>query len=217
MYVPARDPRRAQGEDDTATGMVRSALLFVLSVSLLAGCSAAAAHGTARVVTGPFTPELASYFDDSVDYVENVEELGGRVASDWRRQIDGCARHADLIAVVRVETITAGSESNTSGSYRLTTVATREPLRGTLSADRRTDLITNQGEVGYNTVRAGASRIQSREWLMFVRWYDDVDGQVRAHWHLTPATEQALQRARDAIGYIDPNAPREQVVRPSSN
>jgi hypothetical protein len=197
--------------------MVRAALLFALSLPSLAGCSGASVNTPSRVVTGPFTQELASYFDDSVDYVENVEELGGRVASDWRRQIDGCARNADLIAIVRVETITAGSESSSSGSYRLTTVATREPLRGTLPPDRRTDLTTTQGEVGYNTVRAGSARIQSREWLMFVRWYEDTDGQVRAHWHLTPATEQALQRARDAIGYVDPSAPREQVVRPTSN
>jgi hypothetical protein len=196
--------------------MVRTALLL-LSLALSLGCSGTTAAAGSRAVTGPFTPELATFFDDSVDYVENVEELGGRVASDWRRQIDGCARSADIIAVVRVETVTSGSESTTSGSFRLTTIATRDPLKGTLPADRRTDLITSQGEVGYNTVRAGSSRIQARDWLMFVRWYDDTDGQVRPHWHLTPATEQALQRARDAIGYVDPNAPREQVVRPTSN
>ncbi len=196
--------------------MARTALLL-LSLALSLGCSGTNAATGARVVTGPFTPDLAAFFDDSVDYVENVEELGGRVASDWRRQIDGCARGADIIAVVRVETVTSGSESTTSGSFRLTTIATRDPLRGSLPPDRRTDLITSQGEVGYNTVRAGSSRIQAREWLMFVRWYDDTDGQVRPHWHLTPATEQALQRARDAIGYVDPNAPREQVVRPVAN
>ncbi|MFO0602037.1 MAG: hypothetical protein U0324_02630 [Polyangiales bacterium] len=196
--------------------MARTALLL-LSLALPLGCSGTTANSAARAVSGPFSPELAALFDDSVDYVENVEELGGRVASDWRRQIDGCARGADVIAVVRVETITSGSESTSSASYRLTTVASRDPLKGTLPADRRTDLMTSQGEVGYNTVRAGSSRIQAREWLMFVRWYDDADGQVRPHWHLTPATEQALQRARDAIGYVDPNAPREQVVRPVTN
>jgi len=196
--------------------MLRTALLL-LSLALSLGCSGTTAAAGAHTVTGPFTPELATFFDDSVDYVENVEELGGRVASDWRRQIDGCARGADIIAVVRVETVTSGSESTTSGSFRLTTIATRDPIKGSLPADRRTDLITSQGEVGYNTVRAGSSRIQARDWLMFVRWYDDTDGQVRPHWHLTPATEQALQRARDAIGYVDPNAPREQVVRPVAN
>jgi hypothetical protein len=197
--------------------MVRTAFLLV-SLALSLGCSGStAAAGGNRTVSGPFTTELGTFYDDSVDYVENVEELGGRVASDWRRQIDGCARGADIIAVVRVETVTSGSESTTSGSYRLTTIATRDPFKGSLPPDRRIDLVTSQGEVGYNTVRAGSSRIQARDWLMFVRWYDDTDGQVRPHWHLTPATEQALQRARDAIGYVDPNAPREQVVRPVAN
>lgn len=195
--------------------MSRAAILLSLALGL--GCSGTSSNNAARLVTGPFTPDLAAFFDDSVDYVENVEELGGRVASEWRRQIDGCARSADLIAVVRVETVTAGSESSSSATYRLTTVATRDPLKGSLAPDRRTELTTSQGEVGYNTVRSGSSRIQTREWLMFARWYEDSDGQVRPHWHLTPATEQALQRARDAIGYVDPNAPREQIVRPTNN
>ncbi len=192
---------------------VRLSLVLALALGGVA-CSSSSANSR-RVVAAPFTPELAAFFDDSVDYVENVEDLGGRVASDWRRQIDGLARNADIIVVVRVETVTAGAESTSSGSYRLTTVATRSPMKGTLPDDRRVDLFVSEGEVGYNTVRNSATRLQSREWLLFVRWYDDVDGRVRPHWHLTPSTPAALQRAQDAIGYVDPNAPREQVVRPT--
>ncbi len=200
------------------TPMKRAQLLLALALGAapMAGCASHSANSNLRVVSGPFTPELAGYFDDAVDYVENAEELGGRVASDWRRQIDGLSRNADVIAVVRIETITAGSESSTTSSYRLTAVATRDPLRGSLASDRRIDLIVTEGEVGYATVRAGASRLQTRDWLVYVRWHEDTDGQVRPRWHLTPASAHALQRTRDAGGYIDPNAPREQVVQPSS-
>lgn len=192
--------------------------LLVLTLCLAgAACSSTRTTGATHVASAPFTPDLAAFFDDAVDYVENVEDLGGRVASDWRRQIDGLAQNSDVITVVRVETVTSGTESSSSGSMRLTTVSSRAPLRGTVPDDRRIDLRVSEGEVGYNTVRNSSTRLQSREWLMFVRWYDDADGQVRPHWHLTPATPAAIQRAQDAIGYIDPNAPREQVVRPTSN
>lgn len=194
----------------------RVTLLLALALSGVA-CSTTTSNGAARVVSAPFTPELAVYFDDAVDYVENVEDLGGRVATDWRRQIDGLSQNADIVAVVRVETVTAGAESTSSGSFRLSTIATRAALRGTLPEDHRVDLRVSEGEVGYHTVRNSASRLQSREWILFVRWYDDADGQVRPHWHLTPATPSAVQRVQDAVGYVDPNAPREQVVRTSSN
>lgn len=193
-------------------------MVFALVTALGGACTSTTSNAVrANVVSGPFTTELAGFFDDAVDYVENVEALGGRVATEWRRQLDGLANNADIIVVVRVETITSGSESSSAGSYRLSTVATRDPIRGTLPNDRRLDVTASEGEVGYNTIRSGSSRLQARDWLMFVRWYEDADGQVRPHWHLTPATEQALQRARDAIGYVDPNAPREQVVRPVTN
>lgn len=209
----------APRSDDTAAAMKRITPIAFVFIAALGGACTSTTSNTAgpRVVSGPFTTELAAFFDDAVDYVENVEELGGRVASEWRRQLDGLANNADIIAVVRVETITSGSESSTAGSYRLTAVATRDPIRGTLPNDRRLDVSASEGEVGYNTIRSGTSRLQARDWLMFVRWYEDSDGQVRPHWHLTPATEQALQRARDAIGYVDPNAPREQVARPVTN
>jgi hypothetical protein len=111
--------------------------------------------------------------------------------------------------------VTSGAESTSTGSYRLSTVAVRPAIKGRLPEDQRVDLRVSEGEIGFNTVRSSAARIQSREWLMFVRWYDDVDGHARAHWHLTPATPHAIQRARDAIGYVDPAAPREQVAQPS--
>jgi hypothetical protein len=190
--------------------------LLVVALALCAACSSSNANSS-RAVSAPFTPDLAAFFDDAVDYVENVEDLGGRVASDWRRQIDGLSRNADIIAVVRIETVTSGSESSSSGSFRLTTVAARPPFKGAIPPDGHIDLRVLEGEVGYNTVRNSAQRLQANQWLLFVRWYDDADGQVRPHWHLTPATPGAIQRAQDAFGYVDPSAPREQVVRPTSN
>ncbi|MFO0646309.1 MAG: hypothetical protein U0326_08715 [Polyangiales bacterium] len=194
---------------------LRSLLVVVLALG--AACSSTNANTAGRVVSAPFTPDLAPFFDDAVDYVENVEDLGGRVASDWRRQIDGLSRNSDVIGVVRIETVTSGSESSSSGSFRLTTVSARAPFKGVFPPDGRIDLRVLEGEVGYNTVRNSAQRLQANQWLLFVRWYDDADGQVRPHWHLTPATTGAIQRAQDAFGYVDPNAPREQVVRPVTN
>ena len=55
-------------------------------------------------------------------------------------------------------------------------------------------------------------RIQSREYLLFARYYTDEDGAQRVHWHLSPNTPRLLQRVRDAIGVADPNT-NERVIR----
>lgn len=176
------------------------------------GCASSGAGNAARE-TQPFPQSLARFFDDGVDYVENVESLGGRVAADWRRQIDTLTRESELIVPVRVETVTSGADATSMGSYRLTAVASGQPLRGDRPEGGRVELRVVEGEPGFNSVRSNVPRLQAREYVLFARWYTDEDGAVRAHWHLTPRTEGVLQRVRDAVGYIDPNAPRQTVIR----
>jgi len=188
-------------------------LLGVLVLGSVAGpgCASSAANG--RVQTRPFPAELGRHFDDGADYIENVEELGGRVAADWRTSIDTLAREADLIAVVRIETVTGADDTASSRNYRLSGQVRGTPLRGTVARDNIIDLRTEEGAPGYNTIRGNYRRLQSINFLLFARFHTDSEGVVRPRWHLTPDTPAAQQRARDAIGYVDPNAPTETVVR----
>ncbi len=184
---------------------------FVLLAALCGGCASTGSQG-AGVTTRPFTPELGRYFDDAADFIEDVDALGGRVASDWRRQVRGLAAESDLIVAVRVETVTLGDDNATTRAYRLTAVATRDPIRGTLPADRRIDLRVTEGEVGFNAIHQNEQRLQVRTFLLFARWYDD-EGTPRAHWHLSPETDALTRRVREVTGINDPNAPRETVVQ----
>lgn len=186
--------------------------LFV-AASALPGCASSSTGGNGRATARPFPAELGRHFDDGADYIENVEEFGGRVAAEWRTSIDTLAREADLIVVVHVETVTGTDDTASSRSYRLTALAQGTPLRGTVARDGIVDLRTEEGASGYNTIRGNYTRLQSRNFLLFVRYYNDPEGVVRPRWHVTPDTPAALQRARDAIGYIDPNASTETVVR----
>lgn len=183
---------------------------FVLGAALLGGC--ATTSNTPTITTRPFTPELARYFDDAADYIEDVDALGGRVAADWRRQVRGLASESDLIVPVRIETVTLGDDNASTRAFRLTAAATRDPIVGTLPADRRVDLRVTEGEVGFNGVHQNEQRLQSRTYLLFARWYDD-EGTPRAHWHLSPETPALIQRVRESTGVVDPNAPRETTIR----
>lgn len=178
--------------------------------ALSAGC--ARSNNAPTIPVRPFAPELSRYFDDAADFIEDVDTLGGRVASDWRRQVRGLSAESDLIVAVRIETVTLGDDNATSRAYRLTAAAVRDPLAGTLPSDRRVDLRVTEGENGFNAIHQNEQRVQSRNFLLFVRWYDD-EGTRRAHWHLSPETDALTRRVREVAGINDPNAPRETVIQ----
>lgn len=190
--------------------MTRLSTLVMLA-ALFNGCASAGTNGPG-VTVRPFTAELGRHFDDAADFIEDVDALGGRVASDWRRQVRGLVVESDLIVAVRIETVTLGDDNATTRAYRLTAVATRDPIRGTLPSDRRVDLRVTEGDVGFNAIHQNERRLQARSYLLFGRWYDD-EGTSRLHWHLSPETDALTRRVREVTGLNDPNAPRETVVQ----
>ncbi len=188
------------------------ALVFAAPVMLASACSSTGA-GRDNVTVRPFPAELTRVFDDGADYVKNVEELGGRVATDWRTQVEALCREADVVFPVRAETLTTGDDNAQSRAYGIIMRITGRPLRGTAPADGRIVVSTSDASPGYNTVRGNVNRLQAREYLLFGRWYHDSDGNRRIHWHVSPNTPTLQQRVRDAVGYVDPGSPTERVVR----
>lgn len=186
-----------------------SRTLPLLAFLAFVGCSSSRAQIRP---TSPFTPQLARIFDDSVDYVQDVEGLGGRVAAEWESQIDSLSRTSDLIAEATIETVVLGTDVDGTRSYRLTAVITN-PLVGQVPEDRRVALRVSEGQVGFNTVAGKEARLQSGHYLLFVKWYTDGAGEVQAHWHLSPRTDALLARVRRASGLQERLEGRERIVR----
>jgi hypothetical protein len=170
---------------------------FVLASSLaLASC--ATARPQIRPTT-PFTPAMARLFDDSVDYVQNVEGLGGRIAREWQSQIDGLVADSDLIATVSIETVVLGTDADGSRSYRLL-ARVHDDVRGQIPDDERVPLRVAEGQTGFMTVSGKESRLQSSRYLLFVKWYTDATGALRAHWHMSPFSDPLLSHVRQQTG-----------------
>lgn len=172
---------------------IRPAL--ALCFALLAGCASRPQIQT----TGPFTAEMGRYFDDSVDYISNLDDMGGRMASDLNSQLAYLGRTADIIAVVNIETIAVSSDADSGQAYRLV-ANIAETLHGTAPADNHLQLRAVQGQAGYNTVQGRQDRLQSGRWLVFARWYTDGQGEIRAHWHMYPHSDALVRRMREANG-----------------
>ena len=174
------------------------------------GCAAGPAH---LQISSAFTPELARVFDDAVDYLQNVDGLGGRLATEWQEQTDALSRNADLIAVVRIETVVQGTTVEQVRDYRLSALVS-EVITGTPPPDRRVSLRTLEGQAGFNTISGREDRLQTGSYVLFVKWYRDAHGDVRPHWHLTPNSPQLVRRIRVASGIIARQEGEERVVRP---
>jgi hypothetical protein len=176
-------------------GILRSTLALLLALS-----TSCASRPQIRP-TSPFTAEMGHHFDDSVDYVSNLDDIGGRLATDFRTQIDYLGRNSDLIAIARIETVTVSQDPDGTQSYRLTAAVT-EGIKGTIPEDSRVSLRASQGQAGYNTVQGRQERLQSGRWLLFVKWYTDGAGEVRPHWHLSPHSDGLVLRVRELSGTV---------------
>ncbi len=171
--------------------------MLALMVALSSGC-------VPRVEirpTSPFTAEMGRHFDDSVDYMSNLDEIGGRLAADFRAQIEYLARNSDLVAITRIETVTVSQDPDGTQSYRLT-AEVLEGIRGQVPEGNRVALRATQGQPGYNTVQGRQERLGANNWLLFVKWYTDGLGEVRPHWHLSPASEGLVRRIRILSGTV---------------
>jgi hypothetical protein len=184
-------------------------LTLVLALALTGACGPTRAQIRP---TSPFTPQLARLFDDSVDFVTDVEGLGGRVAADWQAQIDGLSRSSDLISEARIETVVLGTDVDGTRNYRLT-AALSNVITGQAPEDNHVSLRVSEGQGGFNTVAGKEARLQSGRYILFVKWYTDGAGEVRAHWHLSPYTEALLARVRRASGVEERTLGTERVVR----
>jgi hypothetical protein len=171
-------------------------VLLVAAALAASGCSGSSQN---QIRTAPFTEEHARYFDDSVDFVEDIEGLGGRVAQEWQTQIDGLSRESELIAPARIETVLLGSDIDGARNYTLTAVVD-QPIHGRSPENDHVALRVSEGQSGFNTVNGKEARLQAGRYLLFVRWYTDGAGQVRAHWHLSPFSDGLVARVQRIRG-----------------
>lgn len=184
-----------------------------LALCLALGASSACSSTPHQIrPSSPFTADMGRLFDDAVDYVQDVQGLGGRVASDWESQIDGLSHSSDLIGIANIETVLQGQDSDGARIYRLTATLS-SVIHGESPADHRVQLRVTQGQAGFNTVAGREERLQQGHYVLFVKWYTDGAGEVQAHWHLSPQSDSLVARVRHASGAEDQQLGQERIVR----
>jgi len=175
--------------------MIRMSYLHsFLLLALLA--APACGGGTTEVHLSPFTAEHAEVFEDGVDFVADPENLEGRWREDWSRDLDRRVTWADVIAMVTIRTLRTDTDPDRQTTFRLIAEAGRE-LLGDIPEE--VELKVHQHEVGFGTVEGNHRQILDQEFIAFLKWYETENGDVAAHWHLSPGSDPVVSRTEYLI------------------
>ncbi len=151
------------------------------------GCAAA----SSTIPAPDFRPSDAPLFDNAVDLVEAPVIVKGEWSGAFERRVG----RADLIAVVRVDSLSSDFVSRRS-SYRLT-ARVKNRLKG--SSPKELLLRVGDDEPGYETVRVNEDRLLEDAFVVFVKWAANPESSERiAHWHLSPGSDAV----REKIDYL---------------
>jgi hypothetical protein len=172
---------------------------FVAGFAACLGAGALAACGGAakKANYAPATPEQLRVFEHGVDFVAALEGIEGRWREDWDRELSERVGAADFIGVVRIETLLTETDPEQVVTHRLVGRVTRT-IAG--EADKTLELRVREGESGFPTVHDNVTRIQAREFVAYVKWYRDDNGERAAHFHLSPNSEPVVSETEKVVG-----------------
>lgn len=147
------------------------------------GCAAVASNTPA---TG-FRPSDVDLFDNAVDLVEVPVIVEG----DWSGAFERRVRRADLVAVVKIDSLSNDFVSRRS-AYRLI-VKVKKRLKG--SSTKELVLRVSDEEPGYETVQVNEDRLLHKPFVAFIKW-EVVPGSpdLIAHWHLSPDSDEVREK-----------------------
>lgn len=179
------------------SGARTSWVLVAITMTLMA-CSQTSRGNRPIRPHAPWDPELARFFDDSADFIEDPNDLQGTWATSYHGELQGRVDDADLICRVHVTTI--NEDISVDGHRRKHLLAqVTSTLRGTAPHEDRLNLVVDQGSSGFDMVDRGERRLFNGRFVAFVRWYEDDDETIRAHWHLSPGSRAVIDLVRQSI------------------
>ncbi len=152
--------------------------------------------------TSPFTAADAQVFDEGVDFVTDPTVLEGRWREDWDHSAVTRVQRADLIAVVQVNTLRTDTDPDQQTTYRIVADVQKAILGHSPTSEMT--LPVERGDSGYAAVSSNQQRILDHGFILFVKWYRDAQGEVAAHFHLSPATNPISARVHYLIGRAHP-------------
>lgn len=177
------------------SGRARIVSVRVLTMTLVCALLGCAGSGSTVPVV-EFAPEDELLFDDSVDLVDKPAIVEG----EWRGDFERRVTRADVIAVVRIQSLSSDEDRRGSG-YRLT-ARVIEVIKG--ESNRELILRVRDDEPGFRSVRVNEDRLLRDSFVAFVKWQRDPESErFMPRWHLSPDSPAV----RDKVAFFSSPPP----------
>jgi hypothetical protein len=161
---------------------------------LLASCGSSAPNIRP---TSEFTEEHARVFDDGVDFIALPDTLEGRWEEEWAAEFQQRVGQADFIATCEITTIRTDVDLERRRTYRLICEIDRTMFGE--APGGQINLVAREGYGAFVSVDENERRLLNADLIVYAKWYQNEDGQVLPHWHLSPNSEGVRRRTQFLI------------------
>jgi hypothetical protein len=184
--------------------MSRAATILVISLAavlLAAGC------GGGFKVGSPWNPNEARFFDDGIDLIKQPSKLGGEWAYNHEEELDARINLGDLTALVSVLTVQTTTDIEGKEAKRIEAQIVEEWYGK--SPTETVFLQSSKASLGYPLILRHERHLTGK-FLVFIRWFDEEDGSLGHHFHLSPASTEMRKKVQ---GMIDKRREEEERLK----
>ncbi|MFH1434670.1 MAG: hypothetical protein ABIJ56_03035 [Pseudomonadota bacterium] len=167
--------------------------VLLVFAAAAAGCGS---KGNELKPKSPWEESFHEYFDDSIDYTINPQSLSGQWLFTYQKQLKGRLTYSEIVLGVNVVSITQKTNPEGRGCKDLY-CDVKANVKGNYAKDSVT-LTVCDDQAGFDSLSEDDSRLFDRVMIAFVKLYENADGTVAMHWHLSPLSKD-LKDGMDKI------------------
>jgi len=169
-------------------------LTLVLAAAVWGGCGGK--KETTLVPKSPWDEKLAEYFDDSVDFTINPQELSGQWLFKYQDQLAVRMIDSEFVLGIKIISVTQKTDPMGKACKDLYTEV-KARVKGKYEQDTIILHVCDDA-AGYDSFKEDDTRLYERVFIAYIKLYKQTDGEVGIHWHLSPLSK-GLKEGMDKI------------------
>jgi len=138
----------------------------------------------------------ATVFDDGIDVVDNPAKLSGEWAFRARRDLEARSNLADMVAVVTIMSVQTMRDVDSNEARRVD-ARVEKALYGS-SPNNNLVLKSSASALGNALLMRHEGRLTG-SYLVFLRWFEQEDGTIGHHFHLSPSSPEISEQVRKYV------------------
>ena len=138
----------------------------------------------------------APFFDDGVDMVQDLSSLSGQWGYKQENEFNGRLQLADFVAEIDILSVQTSTDLDGGMSKRIE-ISVVNTLYGDAPA-KNIFVVSSKEALGYELILRYEKHLKG-SFFIFVRWFDEEDGSVGHHFHLSPVSDKLKPEVEQSV------------------